>query len=142
MYEPNVTNVNSPSFQSSMSSDVSCELVPGGASLEQEETNGYDVERESTIMYEVGVVLLVDLKRLIICLPQMTSILHTTGPVNLFRFIINPNHFGQSVENLYYMSCLFHEGICGFKITEDGEPITCESMSLWKVTLLRNVRLM
>ncbi|KAG2114485.1 Non-structural maintenance of chromosome element 4 [Suillus cothurnatus] len=60
----------------------------------------------------------------------MTSILHTTGPVNLFRFIINPNHFGQSVENLYYMSCLFHEGICGFKITEDGEPITCESMKM------------
>jgi hypothetical protein len=130
MYEQNITNINSPTSQSSMSSEDSCEHIAGGGSQEQEGTSGYDVERESTIIYEVGVILLVDLKRGIICLPQMTSILHTTSPINLFSFIINPNHFGQLVENLYYLSCLFHKGICGFKITEDGEPIICESMSL------------
>ncbi|KAG1887496.1 uncharacterized protein F5891DRAFT_905439, partial [Suillus fuscotomentosus] len=44
-------------------------------------------------------------------------------PVNIFYFIINPAHFGQSVENLYYLLSLFHNGICALYLMENGEPM-------------------
>ncbi|KAG2758131.1 hypothetical protein P692DRAFT_20710282, partial [Suillus brevipes Sb2] len=52
--------------------------------------------------------------------------LESTGPVNLFRFIINPLHFSQSVENLYYLSFLFCNGLCGFHMSDTNESILCE----------------
>ncbi|KAF8502282.1 Nse4 C-terminal-domain-containing protein, partial [Russula emetica] len=45
------------------------------------------------------------------------------GPVNLFRFVINPNDFAQSVENLFYLSFLIRDGECALEIEEDGEPV-------------------
>ncbi|KAH9040751.1 Nse4 C-terminal-domain-containing protein [Lactarius pseudohatsudake] len=45
------------------------------------------------------------------------------GPVNLFRFITNPNDFAQSVENLFYLSFLIRDGECALEIEEDGEPV-------------------
>src|SRR6266404_6928415 len=47
------------------------------------------------------------------------------GPVNLFRFITNPNDFAQSVENLFYLSFLIRDGECALEIEEDGEPVIC-----------------
>ena len=47
------------------------------------------------------------------------------GPVNLFRFVINPNDFAQSVENLFYVSFLIRDGECALEIEEDGEPVIC-----------------
>jgi hypothetical protein len=47
------------------------------------------------------------------------------GPVNLFRFVINPNDFAQSVENLFYLSFLIRDGECALEIEEDGEPVIC-----------------
>jgi len=38
------------------------------------------------------------------------DILSKVGPINLFEFIINPYHFGQSVENLFYLSFLIRDG--------------------------------
>ncbi|KAF8515438.1 Nse4 C-terminal-domain-containing protein [Gautieria morchelliformis] len=47
-----------------------------------------------------------------------------TGPTNLFRFIVNPGDFGQTVENLFYVSFLIREGKCAFEFTEGTqEPI-------------------
>ena len=61
------------------------------------------------------------------------------GPVNLFRFVINPNDFAQSVENLFYVSFLIRDGECALEIEEDGEPVICacpftplSSVSDWK----------
>ena len=47
------------------------------------------------------------------------------GPVNLFRFVINPHDFAQSVENLFYLSFLIRDGECALEIEEDGEPVIC-----------------
>jgi hypothetical protein len=53
------------------------------------------------------------------------------GPVNLFRFVINPNDFAQSVENLFYLSFLIRDGECALEMEEDGEPVICTfSLSL------------
>jgi hypothetical protein len=60
----------------------------------------------------------------------MTEILATTGPLNMFQFIINPESFGQSVENMYYLSLLFHDGVCGLRMTEYGEPLVCACLLL------------
>ena len=49
------------------------------------------------------------------------------GPVNLFRFVINPQDFAQSVENLFYLSFLIRDGECALEIEEDGEPVICAS---------------
>jgi hypothetical protein len=49
------------------------------------------------------------------------------GPVNLFRFVINPNDFAQSVENLFYLSFLIRDGECALEIEDDGEPVICAS---------------
>ncbi|OCH84802.1 hypothetical protein OBBRIDRAFT_798769 [Obba rivulosa] len=51
------------------------------------------------------------------------------GGINLFRFIINPNDFGQSVENLFYLSFLIRDGKCALEVTKEGEPMifSCEA---------------
>jgi non-structural maintenance of chromosomes element 4 len=43
------------------------------------------------------------------------------GEINLFKFIVNPSDFGQSVENLFYLSFLIRDGKCALQIDE-GEP--------------------
>lgn len=55
----------------------------------------------------------------------MLRIVRTVNSMNLFRLVIDPLDFGRSVENLFHLSCLFREGVCGFHIDEDGEPIVC-----------------
>jgi len=45
------------------------------------------------------------------------------GPVNLFRFVVNPSDFAQSVENLFYLSFLIRDAECALEIEEDGEPV-------------------
>ncbi|KAG2124103.1 Nse4 C-terminal-domain-containing protein [Suillus cothurnatus] len=54
---------------------------------------------------------------------EILDILRTTGPLNLFQFIVNPSSFGQSVENLYYMLFLIRDGLCGVDLSMNGEPI-------------------
>ena len=55
---------------------------------------------------------------------QIQRVLEATGGVNLFKFIINPNDFAQSVENLFYLSFLIRDGSCSLDV-ESGEPIIC-----------------
>lgn len=60
---------------------------------------------------------------------QLEKILENAdGPVNLFKFIVNPNDFGQSVENMFYLSFLIRDGKCAFEIEEEtGEPVISRS---------------
>ena len=54
--------------------------------------------------------------------PQLERILENYDTeVNLFKFIINPHDFGQSVENLFYLSFLIRDGKCALSV-ESGEP--------------------
>ncbi|OSC98648.1 hypothetical protein PYCCODRAFT_1417575 [Trametes coccinea BRFM310] len=51
----------------------------------------------------------------------LERLLEKTGSVNLFKFIINPNDFGQSVENMFYLSFLIRDGKCALEIEEETE---------------------
>lgn len=52
------------------------------------------------------------------------------GPTNLFKFVINPHDFGQSVENMFYLSFLIRDGKCMFEIEEGtGEPVISASFT-------------
>ncbi|KAF4548765.1 Nse4-like protein [Elsinoe fawcettii] len=44
------------------------------------------------------------------------------GGPPLFDFVINPKSFGQTVENLFYVSFLIKEGEMGVEMDEDGLP--------------------
>jgi hypothetical protein len=44
------------------------------------------------------------------------------GGLSLFRFCINPDSFGQSVENLFYVSFLIRDGIVGISFDSRGLP--------------------
>ena len=62
------------------------------------------------------------------CGTQLEHILNKIeGAVNIFKFVINPHDFGQSVENLFYLSFLIRDGKCAFYTDEDtGEPVIRE----------------
>lgn len=53
-------------------------------------------------------------------------ITHTGGP-SLFDFAINPHSFGQTVENIFYISFLIKEGNVGLDMDDDGLPTLGES---------------
>ena len=46
--------------------------------------------------------------------------------VSLFDFALNPSSFGQSVENLFYVSFLIREGRVKVDKDKDGLPLLCE----------------
>lgn len=58
---------------------------------------------------------------------QIFGILETFEQINLFRFIINPEDFAQSVENLFHLSFLIRDGMCSLETNDDGEPMISES---------------
>lgn len=49
-----------------------------------------------------------------------------TGGVSLFDFVVNPRSFGQTVENLFYVSFLIKEGSFGVQNDSDGLPTVCK----------------
>jgi non-structural maintenance of chromosomes element 4 len=53
--------------------------------------------------------------------------LRSTGGIDLMKFITNPKSFGQSVENMFYVSFLIREGQVGMDFDEHGIPALCES---------------
>lgn len=44
------------------------------------------------------------------------------GGVSLFKFVINPKSFGQTVENMFYISFLIRDGELGITFDERGLP--------------------
>jgi hypothetical protein len=49
------------------------------------------------------------------------------GAVDLWRFVTNPASFGQSVENLFYVSFLVGEGRAAVEIGEDGRSLVLKA---------------
>lgn len=48
------------------------------------------------------------------------------GNIDLVRFCINPKSFGQTIENMFYVSFLIKEGMVEVKYEENGLPSLCE----------------
>ncbi|SPN99794.1 related to NSE4 Nuclear protein that plays a role in the function of the Smc5p-Rhc18p DNA repair complex [Cephalotrichum gorgonifer] len=48
--------------------------------------------------------------------------IRSTGGVDLMRFVINPRSFGQSVENIFYVSFLIKDGKVAVELDEHGIP--------------------
>ncbi|TEB38361.1 hypothetical protein FA13DRAFT_1726028 [Coprinellus micaceus] len=53
---------------------------------------------------------------------HLQTLLEESGAVNLFKFVINPNDFAQSVENIFYLSFLIRDGKVALETNEEGEP--------------------
>jgi hypothetical protein len=47
---------------------------------------------------------------------------HANGGMDLFKFVVNPHSFGQTVENMFYVSFLIRDGKAGIDVDEDGTP--------------------
>ena len=48
--------------------------------------------------------------------------LRRNGGIDLLRFVVNPRSFGQTVENMFYVSFLIREGSVRLEFDEDGLP--------------------
>jgi hypothetical protein len=48
--------------------------------------------------------------------------LRSTGGIDLLRFVVNPYSFGQTVENMFYISFLIREGSVKLEFDKDGLP--------------------
>lgn len=49
--------------------------------------------------------------------------------MNLFEFIVNPHDFGQTIENLFYLSFLVKENRACIETGDNHEPIVCKCRS-------------
>ncbi|KAF8161208.1 Nse4 C-terminal-domain-containing protein [Crassisporium funariophilum] len=60
----------------------------------------------------------------------LEAMLGECGPINIFKFVVNPNDFAQSVENIFYLSFLIRDGKAALDL-QNGEPIIygCEEPS-------------
>lgn len=46
--------------------------------------------------------------------------------INFFKFFINADSFGQSVENMFFTSFLVRDGKAGLSVKDDGEILIRE----------------
>ena len=58
---------------------------------------------------------------------QLEKALEKCGTVNFFKFVVNPESFAQTVENLFYVSFLIRDGKVAYYI-EDDEPMLSECL--------------
>lgn len=53
-----------------------------------------------------------------------------SGNIDLVRFCINPKSFGQTVENMFYVSFLIREGAVEVSYEDNGLPSLCECSTI------------
>ncbi|CAI4037801.1 hypothetical protein SMKI_04G1350 [Saccharomyces mikatae IFO 1815] len=56
------------------------------------------------------------------CFKKLSKKIGPEGSINLFKFIIDPNSFSRSIENLFYTSFLIKEGKLLMEDDEEGLP--------------------
>jgi len=55
--------------------------------------------------------------------------MHESGGVDFFKFVVNPSSFGQTIENMFYVSFLIRDGKAGITISDDGLPAVGKPLS-------------
>jgi hypothetical protein len=53
---------------------------------------------------------------------------HAKGGVDYWKFVVNPRSFGQTIENMFYVSFLIRDGKAGITIDDDGLPAVGKSL--------------
>ncbi|KAJ7865548.1 Nse4 C-terminal-domain-containing protein [Mycena leptocephala] len=54
---------------------------------------------------------------------MVATVLEQAEKINLFKLVINPESFAQSVENIFYLSFLIRDAKVSFEISKLGEPV-------------------
>jgi hypothetical protein len=66
---------------------------------------------------------------------QLEAILgEEEGPINLFKFVINPDNYAQSVENIFYLSFLIRDGKVALETLDTGEVVICKCFQFYLLT--------
>ncbi|KFX99317.1 hypothetical protein O988_03940 [Pseudogymnoascus sp. VKM F-3808] len=63
--------------------------------------------------------------------------LNADGGMDLFRFVINPRSFGQTVENMFYVSFLIRDGKAAITVDENGLPFLGEAEPLGRAEAVK-----
>jgi len=53
----------------------------------------------------------------------VSQLLRENSPINLFEFVINPRSFGQTIENIFYLSFTIRDARARITIDKNGLPI-------------------
>ena len=54
---------------------------------------------------------------------RVARLLRQHSPINLFEFVINPVSFGQTIENIFYLSFCVRDARARIEINGSGLPI-------------------
>lgn len=74
---------------------------------------------------------------------EKTRIMHnhglrSTGGIDVMRFVVNPKSFGQTIENMFYVSFLIRDGRVEIEYDDDDLPALGESLLsfMWSLSFL------
>ena len=54
---------------------------------------------------------------------SVAQLIKRHSPINLFEFVINPRSFGQTIENIFYLSFSVRDARAMISIDKNGLPI-------------------
>lgn len=53
--------------------------------------------------------------------------------ISFFKFVVNPHSFGQTIENIFYVSFLVRDGLVGLSVDDRGMPFISLSVSCFAI---------